>query len=312
MQYHHVSVMLKEVVDNMNCRPGKIYVDCTLGGSGHAGSILERILPTGRLIGIDQDHSAINNAATVLKPYAANIHLVHDNFVNLREILYNLNIATVDGILLDLGMSSHHLNTSGRGFSFNKEEPLDMRMDKRESQTAFDVIHTKSEAELTALFKTYGEEPRAGRISREIIKKRQIEPIRTSRQLAEIIINALPPKVRYGKRIHPATRVFMALRIAVNRELERLEAFMGFVSELMNPPARLCVISFHSLEDRIVKQHIRNMENPCTCPKDFPKCVCGKKGTMKNLTRKAIIPSAAEIKANPLSRSAKLRVAEKL
>ncbi len=312
MQYHHVSVMLNEVVDNINCRSEKTYVDCTLGGSGHARSIVEKIQPHGLLIGIDQDLSAVENATTVLKSYVSNIHLVHDNFVNLKEILSKLDIPAVDGILLDLGLSLHQLNASGRGFSFNKNEPLDMRMNKDAQLKAYDIINKKNETELETIFKKFGEEPWARRISREIVRQRKKEDIRSSKQLAGIILKAVPSKAKYGKRIHPATRTFMALRIMVNRELERLKTFMEFAPDLLNPKGRLVVISFHSLEDRIVKQHIRAMENPCTCPKDFPKCVCGKQKVANTITKKALIPLEKEIKANPMARSAKLRVAEKI
>jgi len=312
MIYKHVSVMPNEVMNYLNCRPGKVYVDCTLGGAGHARKILERISPDGILIGIDQDMDAIENAETILKPYSSNIHLFHDNFTSLPRILSQLLIDAVDGIVLDLGLSLHHIEGSGRGFSFRKDEPLDMRMDIQTDVTAEDLVNTLEADELAKLFFRYGEERWARRIARRIVKERATKKISTSRQLAQIVCDAIPVKAQMARRTHPATRIFMALRIAVNRELERIDDFMSHAVELLNPEGRLCVLTFHSLEDRIVKHRIRDLEKGCTCPPDFPVCVCGNRPQVRRLTRKPLIPSEAEIAANPMARSAKLRVMEKL
>jgi 16S rRNA (cytosine1402-N4)-methyltransferase len=310
--YRHIPVMLGEVMEYLHCRPGKIYVDCTLGGSGHARRICEQIAPGGVLIGIDQDMDAVRNAQTVLHDYKKNIRLFHDNFVNLPEILSKLNISGVDGVLLDLGISLHHFESSGRGFSFDRDEPLDMRMDTRSHETAADIINRSDEADLAAIFKKYGEEPRARTISRKIIGARKQKPVTSSKQLARIVCDAAPVRARAGRwKLHPATRVFMALRIVVNNELERLEAFMENVPAILNPEARLCALSFHSLEDRIVKQKLKALEKGCVCPPLLP-CVCNKKPVIRVLTRKVRKPTEAEIASNPMARSARLRVMEKI
>jgi 16S rRNA (cytosine1402-N4)-methyltransferase len=312
MPYQHIPAMQREVIHYLNPSPGKIYVDGTLGGAGHAGAILEKIIPDGLLIGIDQDMDAIRNAERVLKPYASNIRLWHDNFVNLPAILAQLEIHTVDGILLDLGISLHHLEASGRGFSFGKDEPLDMRMNTETRTRAEDIINQWSENRLAKIFRKYGEERWARAIARNIARQRALAPIRSSRRLAEIIGDAVPRKAILRQRIHPATRVFMAVRIAVNKELERLDAFMENAVDLLNPKGRLCVLSFHSLEDRIVKRRMKALEKGCTCPPDFPKCVCGRKRIVNMLTRKPLRPTKEEIARNPMSRSTKLRAVEKI
>ena len=304
--------MLSEALSYLNLAPGKIIVDGTLGGTGHAKAICEKILPNGKLIGIDQDSDAILNAKQKLSTFESNIHLFHDNFVHLGEILTRLGVDGVDGILLDLGLSMHHLESSQRGFSFKRKETLDMRMNTNISTTAADLVNQKKEGELAALFRTYGEERRSKQIAKKIVAARKKEKIRYSNQLADIILEAIPPAQKYNQKIHPATRVFMALRIAVNDELTVLEEFMKAVPDYLNPCGRLCVLSYHSLEDRIVKQQIRIFEKGCTCPPDFPKCVCGKVPQMKSITRKVLRPSDEEIEQNPMARSAKLRVAEKL
>jgi len=304
--------MLNEVVNYLNCRPGKVYVDGTLGGCGHARAICEKIIPGGTFIGIDQDIDAISNAETVLKDYSSNIHLFHGNFISLPEFLNRLQIKFIDGILLDLGMSQHHIENSGRGFSFSKDEPLDMRMDIESPLTAEKIVNTLPQAELQKLFKEYGEERRAKQIARNIVKKRQQEKIETSQQLAQIIINTTPAQAASKQKIHPATRVFMALRIAVNRELERLETFLEHAVDLLNPGGRLCVLSFHSLEDRIVKQRFKALEKGCTCPPKLPQCVCGQEPQLRILTKKVVRPTEEEIAANPMARSTRLRAAEKL
>jgi len=312
MSYRHIPAMLNEVVNYLNCRPGKVYVDGTLGGCGHARAICEKIIPGGTFIGIDQDIDAISNAETVLKDYSSNIHLFHGNFISLPEFLNRLQIKFIDGILLDLGMSQHHIENSGRGFSFSKDEPLDMRMDIESPLTAEKIVNTLPQAELQKLFKEYGEERRAKQIARNIVKKRQQEKIETSQQLAQIIINTTPAQAASKQKIHPATRVFMALRIAVNRELERLETFLEHAVDLLNPGGRLCVLSFHSLEDRIVKQRFKALEKGCTCPPKLPQCVCGQEPQLRILTKKVVRPTEEEIAANPMARSTRLRAAEKL
>jgi 16S rRNA (cytosine1402-N4)-methyltransferase len=304
--------MLNEVVNYLNCRPGNVYVDGTLGGCGHARAICERIFPGGRFIGIDQDIDAISNAETVLKDYTSNIHLFHGNFISLPEFLTQLEIDRVDGILLDLGLSLHHIENSGRGFSFRKDEPLDMRMDIQSPQTAENLVNNLSQAELQKLFKEYGEERRAKQIARNIIKIRRQKKIRTSKQLAQIIVDSIPAQAAFKQKIHPATRVFMALRIAVNRELERLENFLEYAVDLLNPGGRLCVLAFHSLEDRIVKQRLKTLEKGCTCPPQLPQCVCGQEPQLRILTKKVVRPTAEEVAANPKARSTRLRAAEKL
>ena len=311
MPYPHIPVMQQEVLDYLNCRPGKIYVDCTLGGAGHARRILENISPDGILIGIDQDVDAIENAKEMLKPYALNIRLFHGNFIQLPEFLARLKIPAAEGILLDLGISQHHLKESGRGFSFQGNEPLDMRMNIETKITAEDIVNSWPEGELRKIFKAYGEERRARQIAHKIIAVRGNKRINTSKELVRIVCETVPKKAAVTQRIHPATRVFMALRIAVNRELERLDQFMNMVVDLLSPRGRLCALSYHSLEDRIVKHRIREMEKSCTCPPDFPKCVCKKKATVRNLTRKPKRPTKEEIAKNPMARSARLRAMEK-
>ena len=312
MSYRHIPAMLNEVVNYLNCRPGNVYVDGTLGGCGHARAICEKIFPGGTFIGIDQDIDAISNAETVLKDYTSNIHLFHGNFISLPEFLTQLEIDRVDGILLDLGLSLHHIENSGRGFSFRKDEPLDMRMDIQSPQTAENLINNLSQTELQKLFKEYGEERRAKQITRNIIKIRRQKKIQTSRQLAQIIVDSIPAQAAFKQKIHPATRVFMALRIAVNRELERLETFLEYAVDLLNPGGRLCVLAFHSLEDRIVKQRFKALEKGCTCPPQLPQCVCGQEPQLRILTKKVVRPTAEEIAANPKARSTRLRAAEKI
>jgi 16S rRNA (cytosine1402-N4)-methyltransferase len=312
MPYHHIPVMPREVAFYLNCQPGKIYVDCTLGGCGHAREICEKMIPGGMLIGIDQDADAIQNAEIALKDYLQQVHLFHGNFVHIADFLSQLNINAVDGMLLDLGLSFHQIAESGRGFSFKADEPLDMRMDVRSDTTAEDLLHRLDEADLTDLFFRYGEERHSRAIARKIVQIRKRQAISTSRQLAEIVSGAVPPFARYKSRIHPATRVFMALRIAVNHEIERLEEFLKLAADLLNPGARLCVLSFHSLEDRMVKQHMRQLQSKCTCPPDFPRCVCNKFPRARLLTSKAVRPTENEIQQNPMARSTRLRAMEKL
>lgn len=317
MAYRHIPVMLEETVALLNCSPGKIYADCTLGGGGHARAILEKILPDGLLIGVDQDRDAIRNAGEVFGRHAENMRLFHGNFTQLPEFMSQLGIRSLDGIVMDLGISSDQLESGGRGFSFHSDEPLDMRMNTDFKTRACDLIDRASEEELANIFFEYGEERRSRRIAKRIVAERKHRPIRTSARLAEIIAGAVPAKARYGQRIHPATRAFMALRIAVNEELERLGHFMDTIvakdgARILNPKGRLCVISFHSLEDRIVKRRLKSLAKGCECPPNFPVCVCNHEKTMRILTKKAICPSDREIAENPLARSAKLRAAEKV
>ena len=312
MSYRHIPVMPAEVLHYLNCQPGKIHVDGTLGGAGHAAMVLKQILPDGLLIGIDQDRDAIQNAEKVLGDYAPNVRLFQGNFVRLPDFLSQLNIDGVDGILLDLGISLHQIESSGRGFSFMADEPLDMRMDITAGIKAEDIINSAEEKKLRKIFTEYGEERWARQIAQNIVAGRRQKKITSSRQLAEIVKNAVPKKASLSQRIHPATRVFMALRIAVNQELEVLSSFLDSVLNCLNPKGRLCVLSFHSLEDRIVKHRIKALEKGCNCPPQFPQCVCGRTKMVRSLTPKPVRPTAEEVRKNPMARSARLRAFEKL
>jgi len=311
MPYRHISAMPAEVARFLDCRPGQCVVDCTLGGCGHAAEICRKITPGGTFIGIDQDLDALRNAEKTLPSQGIQRHLVHANFSRLPKILRALEIDGADGILMDLGISLHHIEGSGRGFSFRKNEPLDMRMDPETTGTAGDIINTWSEKELKKLFFTLGEEKMSGPIARKIVAARDQKPIERADRLAEIIKAAVPSS-RAAQRIHPATRVFMALRIAVNRELEHLEALMVRVPELLNTGGRICILAFHSLEDRIVKTELRRHADPCTCPPKLPVCTCGKEPVLRLLTRRVVRPSAEEVDQNPMARSTRLRAAERL
>ena len=304
--------MLPQALCYLNCTPGRIYVDCTLGGSGHAGAICKKIIPGGIFIGIDQDIDAVRNAKKVLKSFNLTIHLFHDNFIHLLELLQQLKIDAVDGILLDLGISLDQLKSSGRGFSFNKDEPLDMRMNLKSSTTAEDLINSMAEKNLKEIFYKYGEERRAGQIAKRIVTQRRRKAIRSSKELAQIVCDAVPKIVSFKQKIHPATRTFMALRIAVNKELEMLDLFMENVANLLNHKGRLCVLSFHSLEDRIVKHRMKALEKGCICPPGLPRCACNKKPLVRILTKKVVRPTQDEVANNPMARSAKLRVVEKI
>ncbi|MCP4673087.1 MAG: 16S rRNA (cytosine(1402)-N(4))-methyltransferase RsmH [Desulfobacula sp.] len=312
MGFEHRSVMPHEVHEHQNLQPGNICVDCTLGGAGHALATIQAILPNGKFIGIDQDMDAIDHANRVLSPFGKNVQLFHNNFIDLPQILSSIEIQGVNSIVLDLGFSLNQLKNSRRGFSFNKNEPLDMRMDIRNNLSASQIINSYDEKELANIFFKFGEERFSRRIAKQIVKIRQQENINTSLELAQIVKNAIPAKNVFGQRIHPATRVFQALRIAVNSELEKLENFMKTIPSLLLKGGRLCVISFHSLEDRIVKQALRKFEEGCTCPKDLPVCLCGFIPTMKSVFRKPLIPSKKEVESNPMARSSKLRVAERV
>ena len=312
MVFEHTSVMPNQVHAYQNLKPGDICVDCTLGGCGHAMATLKTIGSDGLLIGIDQDMDAITNARNVLHLFEDNVRLYHNNFSDLPDILKDAGINAVNSILLDLGFSLNQLTQSKRGFSFKKDEPLDMRMDVRNSLTAHQVVNTYSEKQLVDIFFTYGEERFSRRMARAIIEKRACTPIATSLELAGVIENAMPARAKAKQKIHPATRVFQALRIVVNRELERLETFIQAVPSMLVKGGRISIISFHSLEDRIVKQRLRAFENGCTCPRQFPRCICGFVKQMESVTRKPVTADPDELKANPMARSAKLRVAQKI
>lgn len=304
--------MLEEAVDLLACRPGKTIVDGTLGGCGHARRICERIGPGGRFIGIDQDRDAIVQARRVLPANGPRVHIIHGNFADLPTFLSQLNIDAVDGILIDIGLSLHQIAASGRGFSFNRDEPLDMRMDVRSDITAADLVASMSEGELVQTFRRYGEERWAVKIARHLVASRKTRAVTTSGQLARLVSEAVPAAVARKQKIHPATRVFMALRIAVNRELEVLDRFLERAVDLLNPGGRLCVLAFHSLEDRIVKRRFRSLAHPCTCPPSFPRCVCGARATVRLLTRKVLRPTDSEARRNPMARSTRLRAVERL
>lgn len=312
MAYRHTPAMLKEVLAYLACRPGLVYIDGTLGGSGHATAICKQITPGGVLIGIDRDLDAIHHAEDALRDLPLKIHLLHGSFSNFPEYLAQLGFSAVDGILLDLGLSQHQLEGSGRGFSFQKDEPLDMRMDIRASLTAAQLVNNLALEDLQKLFKEYGEERWAKQIARGIAKIRQNKKIQTSKQLAQIVADSVPGHAASKQRIHPATRVFMALRIAVNQELKRLETFMDCAVEYLNPGGRLCVLSFHSLEDRIVKQRFKALEKGCQCPPKLPRCVCGRQSQIRILTKKVVRPTEREVASNPMARSTRLRAAEKI
>jgi len=312
MAYRHTPAMPQEVLHYLDCNPGRTYIDGTLGGAGHAELICENIQPGGTLIGIDQDPDAIDNAQERLKPFEGIVHLFHGCFTEIPQFLAQVGLRTVDGILLDLGISQHHLEASGRGFSFQRDEPLDMRMDVGRTETAADIVNSLTDQELARLFKTYADERRSKQIARKITAARKHQPIETSRQLSDIICSAFPAKERKGQRIHPATRVFMALRIAVNNELDRVREFMAQVADWLHPGGRLCVLCFHSGEDRIVKHQLKKLAAGCICPPGLPVCGCGHKPSMRILTRKALKPGAAEIETNPMARSTRLRAAERI
>ena len=306
----HISVLLNECIDNLNIKPDGIYVDGTLGLGGHSYQIASR-LTTGRLIGIDRDQTAIKRAGARLEPFADRVTLVHGNFCDVASILDDLGIEAVDGMLFDLGVSSPQLDEIERGFSYMGDAPLDMRMNQSESITAKDLVNTYSEDQLNRIFWDYGEERYARRISAAIIKRRQQAPIETTLELVDIIKTALPAPALREKQ-HPAKRCFQAIRIAVNDELGAVEQMMNTAPDKLKIGGRLCVISFHSLEDRIVKVGVARRENGCTCPREAPICTCGFVKTLKSVSRKPILPTEEETEMNPRARSAKLRVAERV
>ncbi len=310
MEFHHISVLLSESIEALAIRPEGIYVDGTLGGGGHSYEICRR-LTTGRLIGIDQDSNAICAAKEHLAPFLDKVTFVNDNFSHVETILDQLGIEKVDGFLLDIGVSSYQLDTAERGFSYMQDAPLDMRMDERRDFSAYDVVNTYSEEELARVIYEYGEERWAKRIAQFIVQARAQTPIQTTFELVEIIKKAVPKGARKDGP-HPAKRTFQAIRIEVNGELEILERTIDAMTKHLNVGGRLAIITFHSLEDRIVKNAFRKQENPCTCPPEFPVCVCGKVPLAKVMTRKPILPSAEELEQNHRARSAKLRVLERI
>ena len=307
--FYHEPVMVKEVIESLLVSKTGIYVDCTVGGAGHSYAILKET--DAFLVGIDCDDQALQYAEKRLAEFGSRKVLIRANFADLGKILKDLNIDKVDGVLLDLGVSSHQLDTEQRGFSFNQQALLDMRMDRSLKISAFDIVNSFAQDELEKIIRFYGEEKMAARIARAISKKRQQSPIETTTELATIIASCMPAKLKWQK-IHPATRTFQAIRIAVNNELDNIRPAIDAAAEALKPGGRLCVISFHSLEDRIVKNEIRFLGGVCICPKDIPFCVCQKEAKLKNLTPKVIVPAAEEIEANPRARSAKLRVARRI
>ena len=312
MEFNHYSVLLNGTIENLNIKPDGIYVDGTLGGGGHAYQVASRLSEKGRLIGIDQDADAIAAAGERLKEFGDKITIIRSNYANMKEELHRIGVEKVDGIVLDLGVSSFQLDTPERGFTYRDENaPLDMRMDDRQSLTAKDIVNGYSEMELYRIIRDYGEDKFAKNIAKHIVQERAKKPIETTGELTEIIRASIPMKVQVTGG-HPAKRTFQAIRIELNKELEVLQNNLDDMIDLLNPGGRICIITFHSLEDRIVKTNFKRNENPCTCPSDFPVCVCGKKSKGKVVTRKPILPSEEELEVNSRSKSAKLRVFERV
>lgn len=311
MEFKHKSVLLYETVDELNIKPDGIYVDGTLGGGGHSYEIAGRLSEGGRLIGIDQDEDAIKAAGKRLEPYMDRVTIVRNNYCNMDKVLDELGIDKVDGIMLDLGVSSYQLDAADRGFTYNVDTALDMRMDQRQEITAKDIVNEYSEFDLYRIIRDYGEDRFAKNIAKHIVAARQEKPIETTFELNDIIKAAIPMKVR-ATGGHPSKRTYQAIRIELNKELEVLENSIDMMIDRLKPEGRLCIITFHSLEDRIVKTRFRNNENPCTCPPSFPACVCGKVPKGRVITRKPIVPTDEEINENSRSKSSKLRVFERV
>ena len=310
MAFEHKSVLLYETVDSLNIRPDGIYVDGTLGGGGHAYEVCRRLGEHGRLIGIDQDADAIAAATKRLEPFADKVTVVRSNYENIASVLHELGIEKVDGIYLDLGVYSYQLDTASRGFTYREDAPLDMRMDQRNTQTAADIVNTYSEMELYRIIRDYGEDRFAKNIAKHIVRQRQEKPYETTGELIETIKAAIPAKIR-ATGGHPAKRTFQAIRIELNHELDVLNCSIDTMIDLLNPGGRLSIITFHSLEDRIVKKRFRDNENPCICPPEFPVCMCGRKSKGTVITRKPIVPGEEELEYNKRSKSSKLRVFER-
>lgn len=309
MEFNHKSVLLHETVDNLKVRSDGIYLDGTLGGAGHSIEICRLLGSEGRLIGIDQDGAAIEAATKRLAPFQDRVNIERENYVHFDQVLDKLNIDKVDGILLDLGVSSYQLDEAQRGFTYREDVPLDMRMDQRQTKTARDIVNEYSEMELFHMIRDYGEDKFAKNIAKHIVAARKQSPIETTGQLNELIKAAIPAKMR-AEGGHPSKRTYQAIRIELNAELEVLNRSIDRMIARLNPGGRLCIITFHSLEDRIVKMKMRENENPCICPPNFPVCMCGRKSRGKVITRKPILPSEQEMEENSRSKSAKLRVFE--
>lgn len=310
MEFIHKSVLLEETIESLKIKPDGIYVDGTLGGAGHASVVCSHLSMQGRFIGIDQDADAITAATKRLEPYSNRVTIIRDNYCNMKQRLEELDIHGVDGIVLDLGVSSYQLDTVGRGFTYRENAPLDMRMDQRQTKTARDIVNEYSETELFRIIRDYGEDSFAKNIAKHIVMQREIKPIETTEELNEVIRMAIPAKIRKNGG-HPSKKTFQAIRIELNHELDVLKNSLDDMIDCLNPGGRLCIITFHSLEDRIVKNSFRKNENPCTCPPSFPVCTCGKKSKGTVITRKPIIPGERELEENPRSKSSKLRVFEK-
>ncbi|MBQ8982521.1 MAG: 16S rRNA (cytosine(1402)-N(4))-methyltransferase RsmH [Lachnospiraceae bacterium] len=311
MEFAHKSVLLDETIENLNIKPDGIYVDGTLGGAGHSSEICRHLSKNGWLIGIDQDEDAITASRKRLTEFDNRVTIIRDNYCNMTSQLKELNIRGVDGIILDLGVSSYQLDAVSRGFTYRNDAPLDMRMDNRQEKTAADIVNTYTEQDLYHVIRDYGEDPFAKNIAKHIVMRREQAPIRTTEELNEVIRAAIPAKVRKNGG-HPSKRTFQAIRIELNQEMEVLTNSLDDMIDYLNPGGRLCIITFHSLEDRIVKTAFRRNENPCTCPPSFPVCTCGKKPKGHVVSRKPILPSEQEIENNSRSKSAKLRVFEKI
>ena len=311
MEFAHVPVMLNEVIDGLNIKPDGIYLDGTLGGAGHSSEIVKRLSGEGHLYGTDQDEAAIEAATKRLEPYGDRVTVIRSNFVNALSQIRKYGADTLDGILLDLGVSSYQLDDAQRGFSYRYDAPLDMRMDKRSQLNAELIVNTYSQAELTRILRVYGEEQFAANIAKHIVNRRQEAPIKTTGELNDIVHAAIPAKMR-AKGGNPSKRTFQAIRIECNRELEVLEESLEGFAKALKPGGRFCIITFHSLEDRIVKDAFKRFENPCTCPPQFPVCVCGNVSLGKVITRKPIVSSSEELEANSRAASAKLRVFERI
>lgn len=310
MEFKHVSVLLDECIENLNIRPDGIYVDGTIGGAGHASEICRRLSRDGLLIGIDRDRDALKASEARLAEFECRKIFVQSNYSDIKNVLAELDIDGIDGALLDLGVSSFQLDNAERGFSYMQKSPLDMRMNADDSMTAYDVVNGYGEKELAEVIKKYGEEKWAARIAKFIVNAREDKPIENTEELVDVIKAAIPAKAR-REGPHPAKRTFQAIRIEVNDEIRQLEIAAEEFCDVLNVGGRLAIITFHSLEDRIIKETFNRRANPCTCPKDFPICVCGKKADIEKITGKPIVPSDEELEVNPRSRSAKLRVAEK-
>lgn len=310
MEFNHRSVLLKETIDGLKIRPEGTYVDGTLGGGGHSYEVCARLGEKGSIIGIDQDEAAIEAAGVRLKDFGDKVTIIRSNYCNMKSLLREMGIDRVDGIILDLGVSSYQLDTAERGFSYREDAPLDMRMDRRQTMTARDIVNDYSEKDLFRVIRDYGEDKFARNIARHIVTERGKRSIQTTGELTEIIRHAIPMKYQ-KKGGHPAKRTFQAIRIELNRELDVLRDSLDDMIDILKPGGRLCIITFHSLEDRIVKSAFRKNENPCTCPSDFPVCVCGKQSKGKVITRKPILPGEEELRENSRAGSAKLRIFER-